>query len=624
MTAAAVAWVGTGKVADGSGTTSLGGASLATNTDSYIEGSSSASEKVSATTIVAAFSGASITGEPFDLSSTSADREHIFVWIQATGASDTLANGGMGIVVIDDLATDSVGQWYVGPRTGYVGGWVPYVIDPNLAFDAVTAGSASWTTGGNPGQLTGVDAIGCRWKITNTIMGASDNCYIDAVSIGLGYVFTLGDAGSTECAFSDLITFEQNASNRYGGMVSRDGILFMQSRIYIGASSGTTNTEFIDDGFTIIFSYPETPSGSAVASTFYAFICQLGTGTTTVSLSNGSISAVSPTEFYAKFSGVTSVTLANLSIDRARLIDLDANCSWDGGLIKNSGQIDLGGAPTFTNLSILSPTDADALKIDATTELANVSNIAFDGAGVGGSGSSAILLTPNGGTYNFDNITFANRVSGSHDVRIPNTTTADTTINVLNGGSTPTVNNQGTGAVTIVTGSVTATLTVTTAAGTPIQSARVMVKAAAGGGLPYNGSVSISNSGTTATVTHTAHGMASGDKVLIRFVSDTGKIAANEGIFTITKIDANSYSYTMGSAPGSSPTGTIYATYVLISGDTDVNGQISTTRSFSVDQPISGWARKSSAAPFYKTGAINGTVDKDTGASLSAVLVADE
>jgi hypothetical protein len=148
----------------------------------------------------------------------------------------------------------------------------------------------------------------------------------------------------------------------------------------------------------------------------------------------------------------------------------------------------------------------------------------------------------------------------------------------------------------------------------------VLVKAAAGGSLPVNATVTITNSGTTATVSHTAHAMATGDKVLIGGAS----LTANNGVFAITKLTDDSYSYTMGSSPGSNPTGIIKSTYVLLSGDTDGNGQLSMSRSFSTNQPVAGWARKSTSNPLYKTGPVTGTVNTGTGASLTAVMILDE
>jgi len=148
----------------------------------------------------------------------------------------------------------------------------------------------------------------------------------------------------------------------------------------------------------------------------------------------------------------------------------------------------------------------------------------------------------------------------------------------------------------------------------------VLVKATAGGNLPVDVTVTITNSGTTATVSHTSHGMATNDKVMIKGAS----LQANNGVFTITYISDNSYSYTMSSTPGSSPTGTIKATYVALSGTTDSNGEITMSRVFSASQPVNGWARKSTSAPFYKPGPISGTISTSADTNFSAVLILDQ
>jgi len=44
---------------------------------------------------------------------------------------------------------------------------------------------------------------------------------------------------------------------------------------------------------------------------------------------------------------------------------------------------------------------------------------------------------------------------------------------------------------------------------------------------------------------------------------------------------------------------------------------------FASDQPVSGWARKSSGTPYYKTGSITGTVDSATGGYYTAILLPD-
>jgi hypothetical protein len=148
----------------------------------------------------------------------------------------------------------------------------------------------------------------------------------------------------------------------------------------------------------------------------------------------------------------------------------------------------------------------------------------------------------------------------------------------------------------------------------------VLVKASSGTGpFPYQASVTISNSGTTATVTHTGHGLSSNDKVLIEGAS----LLVNNGIHQITKINDNSYSYTMSSSPGSSPTGTITATFVALYGVTS-GGAVSTSRVYSSDQPVTGWARKATGSPFYKPGPIVGPVDSTDGLNATAVMIVDE
>ena len=125
---------------------------------------------------------------------------------------------------------------------------------------------------------------------------------------------------------------------------------------------------------------------------------------------------------------------------------------------------------------------------------------------------------------------------------------------------------------------------------------------------------------TEVTVTHTSHGMVTGDLVVIE------NAVQNEynGIQTITVVDVNSYTYITNGAPVSPATGTILATTAFISGLTDVNGKITDTRAYTVDQSLGGRVRKSTISPFYKTGDIVGTIDKDNGLSLTIVMLSDE
>lgn len=62
----------------------------------------------------------------------------------------------------------------------------------------------------------------------------------------------------------------------------------------------------------------------------------------------------------------------------------------------------------------------------------------------------------------------------------------------------------------------------------------------------------------------------------------------------------------------------------IIKGTTDVNGQISDTRTYTSDQPIVGHARKASASPYYAPGEIVGTVSSTNGANITILLTKDE
>lgn len=636
MATISVAWVGIGANAGKVLTTDTlsaawtGMTSLTANTTNFIEGTQSLSEKVSNTTMQGyTVNTTDVIGEPFNFSSAGGNfGDHIFAWLTAYEAWDTLALGGFGIAVVDDLATDSWGIWYVGPQPGYLGGWYSYVINPSAAFDTVPqAGTGSWTTGGNPAQLTGVDGFGCRWKIIKSITGNVDNCFVDCISVGTGYGITLGDAGSTEGKFSDFITFEENTtSGRFGGLRGISGILFARCKLYIGATSGATNTEFIDIGFTVVWEKAVLPDGtsSAVASDFYQLKTRKGSGSTTVSLSNGSFSAVSPHEVYLDFTGSTSCALSNINIDRARLVDVDGAVTWNGGNITNSGQFTIqSGTPTLSNLTLLNSTDAYAMQISAVSQFTNVSDITFDGHGVGGAGSCGLRLNlgaVGGASITLTNIYFQNRVTGSADIIIPADVTGHIII-IASGGSIPTVNDLRTpDDYEIVTNPVNTTVTVKDTNLVPIVDARVLMVAASGGTMPYDATVTITRTDTSAIVSHLSHAMATDDKVQIKGAYQI----EYDGVFPITKIDVDSYRYTVSGAPVTPATGIIKATYAALSGLTDSSGQLTMSRAFASNQPVSGRVRKSTGSPLYKTATLSGIINNTTGFATTVLLISDE
>lgn len=611
-----------GKAVDGTTVTGwISLSSLAVNTDFYLTGSSSLSEKVSATWMYGFGLGAGINGEPWNFSSGGADEgNHIFAIINIGGSPNTLANGGYGIVAADDLAVDSVGCWYVGPQPGSTGGWEYFVINPAEAFDKlIAAGTAVWTTGGNPSQLSGVDGLGCYWDVTNSVMGSSDNAWLQTVSVGAGYRVT-----GTGCTFADFSGYEQ--TNRFGALQVKSGILFPLCKLRIGIESGAGDTTFSDSGFTVVWQGQQRPGGgSSVATGFYELSVIKGSGSTTLTLSNGSLVAASPAQFDLELNGATTVTITNLSVDRARVVTLDSAVTWTGGTVKNSGQIDASGA-TFTGVSVLTSavaTDVGALYWNSATDPDGyLDDCVFS---MGGNSHHAIEFgTSSPTTINLNGIIctgFTNTIGSSAAPLYIKRTTGVVNIYLTN-CSGITVNGYKTDGATvnIISGAVTVKVTAKTSGGTPIQSARVILKASDASYFPYNASVSITRSGSTATVSHTGHGMATNDYVAI----DGADQPEYNGVQQITYIDANSYSFTVTGTPATPATGSPTATFVALFGLTDVNGEVSTSRVYSSAQPVVGWARKSSASPYYKEGVLTGSVSTTAGFDQTAVMISDE
>ncbi|KKN88644.1 hypothetical protein LCGC14_0245350 [marine sediment metagenome] len=72
-------------------------------------------------------------------------------------------------------------------------------------------------------------------------------------------------------------------------------------------------------------------------------------------------------------------------------------------------------------------------------------------------------------------------------------------------------------------------------------------------------SVTITRASTTATVTHTTHGLVTGNKVVIAGANESDY----NGTFVITYVDTNTYTYTVSGSPATPATGTITSSNIL-------------------------------------------------------------
>jgi hypothetical protein len=274
------------------------------------------------------------------------------------------------------------------------------------------------------------------------------------------------------------------------------------------------------------------------------------------------------------------------------------------------------GAPVIRNCTFAETDDVDAALLWNST--IDIESCAFIANTLGA--AIEMVETTN---QDFDNLLF----SGNTNDVLLNNGTPGTNINISkSNGSNPTSYENAAGntaTITYVGAAVTFTAKAITVAGVAIQGARLHLEASetVASGLPYDVTVTITNSGTTATVAHTAHGMSSGDKVVIRGASHI----QNNGVFTITVTGVNAYTYTMASAPGSDPTGTIKATFVFLNGLTDVNGEVSDSRVLGAVQGAVGRIRKGSAAdsPKYKNTVLTGDVSNTANTNFTGVMIED-
>jgi len=141
--------------------------------------------------------------------------------------------------------------------------------------------------------------------------------------------------------------------------------------------------------------------------------------------------------------------------------------------------------------------------------------------------------------------------------------------------------------------------------------------------LPVDEPVTISRgAGTTATVTHTGHGMNTNE--YIKLAGITNAEEDNSGAFQITITDADTYTYTSNGSGTLTYTGDMRATGATIYGTTDASGNISSSRTYSSNQPITGYARKSDdGVNYFKAIELDDTVNNSTGLTINRRLVSD-
>ncbi|OHB12919.1 MAG: hypothetical protein A3G46_01640 [Candidatus Zambryskibacteria bacterium RIFCSPLOWO2_12_FULL_39_16] len=564
------------------------------DTDNFIQGTTCSSKSTGASGAPALAGIGILAGAGQSITTPSA----YYAWV-FTGAGalvDTYANGGIRLIVGSSSANYKM--WYVlGNNTFPYVGWTCIAVDPSLTADA-TIGTPTATL-----QYFGA-VFNCLINISK-----GNPMALDAIRHGRVITATGGET-SNYAVFSGLATENDTNTNRWGQFQAISGGYQLQGKLALGTSG--TLVDFRDSNASVVIAV-----SLKTAASFNAIEIQNASSRVDMTSCNfAALSTVSRGTFTVTDNA--TVNLIGCSFTDMSTFTFLGNTVVTSCVFRRTDTITKG-ASTMTNCTIDNNRGATAVLASSPANAALISGTTFTSDGTG----HAIEITGTAANFTLTNNTYtgyaASDGSTGNEAVYVNTSAGSMNLTV-SGGTTPSVRVAAGVSVTVISGAVSASVNVKNSDGTNIENARVFVKAATGGPFPFDVTVTIVNSGTTATVTHTAHAMATNDKVVISGASHD----ANNGIFTITKINDNSYSYTMGSAPGSNPTGTIKCTFVVLSGLTDASGNITMSRVFPSDQPITGWARKASGAPFYKQSAISASVDSGTGFSATALLTLDD
>lgn len=551
----------------------------------------------------------------------------LFVLMADRAEFDTTVNGGIGIQVGD--GTNRI-AYHVGGSdgTGFrhdegAVKWASFQIDlanKPANFTAIAGSEASL----NEAAIT---QVGVYFETIAKSVGGADNCFWDIIRFadnGVGIEFYGGTAGTPE-SWSTVTVQDRATGNQQAHYVIRQvgaGVYDIQGNINIGDPTSTNSTYINSDTEVFIF-------GDRGQSTnnYYRFNGSgNGTGTTDINFDN--------CIFNNALSGSMDFTDANITADfrTCTFIGWDQGIQtggsgniWNDGIYSDCGTVISTGAPllrsTYTGFTGVA--DDSQLFWNSTSDPdGDIDGSSFT---MGANDTHAIEF-PTGMTNTsitirdceFSGYSASNNVNSSTFNVLA--TTGTLTINVIGGSGNVSYKTAG-ATVIVVQNPVTTTVTVNDNTGTALSGARVYLPVTSdAGGYPFEASVTISQTGGTATVSHTGHGLSSNQWVNIEDANEN----AYNGVKQITVTTANAYTFSIDPGTSSPATGTITSTAVIIHGTTDVNGEISDSRTFSANQPVAGWARSASGSPYFKQGALNGTISSTNGLSISVNLVLDE
>lgn len=619
----------------------LAGASTGTaDTSTYLEGASSYT--ISASN--------SLVGMMYDAGTAqnwSSNHFYITANSGVVGLMSTKAAGGFRVRFCGATVTDFF-EVYVGGNDswpiGISGGWVNFVVDIEEA----------WTnpdnTGGTKPATSAIRYVGIA-NLLGSMPKMADNTWLDTIHRlpdGTAGVLIQGrNGGTTDWDSADILT--QLGTGQMVFWQGPGGSYVVNAPVQIGISDTTThgftdtNATWLwdDQEFVATDLYKISALGNSGGTTNVTFGSKSGTGTGATGAQGLAITANSSgvrwdldfddpdldaIGFYGcSFQHGGSFQLDDVAVEAINTLFVDvttveatnSDLFLKNSYINSSTTADNGALVWNENL------DVDGILDSSTFEQGTAAHHAIDfGTAV------ATELTLRGFNFTgFSSVADSNgatlrflATSGSINVNLVDCT--------VDGGLATTANvgvDDAAGiVVTLVVDPKTTKLTITEADGTFIENARVFLETAdngGGSGFPYEAAVStLTQAAGVATLTASAaHGLDTGDKVVVRGAAEQ----PYNSVVSITVTSTTVFTYVIDSGATTPAGGTPIFSYVPIQGLTNASGVIQSSKTWPASQSLKGYARKSSASPYFKQTAIS-IADASGGTDLQVALQPDE
>jgi len=582
-----------------------GGAPDEEDTESAIQGTNSCSQATNTTSL---FSMCRILATPKTLNSG-----NVFLVWHGHGVATALlsyASGGLRLFVANSL--DNWKGWAVGGNDVApfpYSKWLNTPLDPTVAYE--------YSNGTPPSTLT-LYGVGSGGQLSLAVAKGQPHI-VDMIRYGRAEARMAYGEAANYATFAGFAGTNDTSTNRWGLIQATTGGYLWKGLMVLGYVNAV---DFRDSNVTVFIQ----DCRKVYAGFNKIEVRQAGSRVdwTNVTIINTSPSTnLSPGAF-------EMIDAADVNIDGCSFVDMGTFLFLSSASILNSnfvrcGQITVPGC-FLTNSKMLTPTvaaDASALVWDANVDLdGKIDGMTFS---KGTNAHHAIRLgvsAPNALTIRGVSFSGFNSSNGENDsvLHLADQGSNKTwTIGCVGCSGTVTYKKDRAGDTVNITQGVALTVHCQNSeTGASIVGARVLVVAASGGPYPYQESIGLTRSGSVVTVAHTGHGMTDNDWVVIE--------GANEGdyngVWQITYIGVNSYSFSIGTkTPDSPATGSPTSTFAPIQGVTNESGNISDTRTYTDDQPFTGRARKASGLPYYKSAPLSGTIDSETGASVTVQMI---